>query len=165
MTERFDQNANLLSFPFYAWQHIVIVPSDHPLDRKADVTLDDVAEHPIITYDTGVTGRARVDAAFDAKGLRPQFAMTALDADVIKAYVALGLGVGIIAPMAFDAGRDSGLRKVRIHDAFEESTTHIVLRRNRLHRSFVYRFIELAAPTVTEKVVRKADADTVDHDD
>lgn len=163
-TDAFGEIRDLVSFPFYTWQHIVIVPAGHPLDGKENVTLEDVAAYPIITYDTGVTGRPRIDEAFDAQNLSPQITMTALDADVIKAYVALGLGVGIIAPMAFEAKRDGDLRKVDCRDAFAPSTTSIALRRGRLHRGFVYRFLELCTPTITEKIIREADAATDDDD-
>jgi LysR family cys regulon transcriptional activator len=158
VTEAFEDSRDIVSFPFYSWQHIVIVPAGHPLDGKENVSLEDVAGYPIVTYDTGVTGRSRVDEAFEARGLDPEITMTALDADVIKAYVTLGLGVGIIAPMAFDAARDGSLRRVDLRESLSENTTRISLRRGRLHRGYVYRFIELAAPAVTEQVVRDADA-------
>lgn len=164
-TDAFDDDRDILSFPYYSWQHVVIVPPGHPLDGKEQVTLEEIAGHPIITYDTGVTGRPRIDASFDAQNLSPQITMTALDADVIKAYVALGLGVGIIAPMAFDAARDTEVRKVSLRDAFAPSTTSIAVRRGRLHRGFVYRFIEMCTPTITEKVIREAEsADTAEAD-
>lgn len=165
VTETFDHHRDLVSFPYYSWQHIVIVPPGHPLDRTGAVALEEIARYPIVTYDSGVTGRSRVDAAFEARGLEPEITMTALDADVIKAYVALGLGIGIIAPMAFEAARDSGLRQVSSQGVFAESTTHIVLRRRRLHRGYVYRFIELAAPAVTEQVVRDADVESSEDED
>lgn len=155
---------DLVSFPYYSWSHIVIAPVGHALDGKERVTLEEIAAHPIITYDQGVTGRSRIDEAFDAENLIPQITMTALDADVIKAYVALGLGIGVIAPMAFDAKRDTGLRQVSIEEVFAPSKTSIALRRGRLHRGFVYRFIELCAPTITEKVIREADAIFADED-
>lgn len=164
-TDAFGDDRDILSFPYYTWQHIVIVPAGHPLDGKENVTLEEIAAYPIITYDDGVTGRPRIDEAFDAQNLSPQITMTALDADVIKAYVALGLGIGIIAPMAFDEGRDVSLRKVKSRDAFAPSTTFIAVRRGRLHRGFVYRFIEMCTPTVTEKIIREAEsADPPDDD-
>ncbi|MCC7252194.1 CysB family HTH-type transcriptional regulator [Hyphomicrobium sp.] len=164
-TDAFGDARNLVSFPFYSWQHIVIAPAGHPLEGKENVTLEEIADYPIITYDTGVTGRPRIDEAFDAQNLSPAITMTALDADVIKAYVALGLGIGIIAPMAFDAKREPELRQIDCRDAFGQSTTSIALRRGRLHRGFVYRFIELCSPALTEKVVREADASADGDDD
>ena len=91
--------------------------------------------------------------------------MTALDADVIKAYVALGLGVGIIAPMSFNEKRDTDLRQVKLREGISPSTTSIALRRGRLHRGYVYRFIELCAPSITEKIIREADAAAQGDDD
>jgi LysR family cys regulon transcriptional activator len=157
-TDAFSDQRDLVSFPYYSWQHIVIVPAGHPLDGKEGVTLEEVAANPIVTYDNGLTGRPRIDEAFDAQNLSPEITMTALDADVIKAYVVLGLGVGIIAPMAFNEKRDADLRKVDLRDPIAPSTTSIALRRGRLHRGYVYRFIELCAPAITEKIIREADA-------
>lgn len=164
-TDAFASDKDIVAFPYYTWRHIVVVPPGHPLDGKEHVTLEDIAAFPIVTYDTGVTGRSRIDEAFHARNLTPQVAMAALDADVIKAYVALGLGVGIIAPMAFDANRDADLRQVRCEDAFAPSTTYISLRRGRLHRGFVHRFIEMCTPTITEKLIREAESAVVDDED
>jgi len=147
----------ILSFPFYCWKHIVIVPAGHALAGRNAVSLEEIADHPIVTYEAGVTGRSRIDKAFEAIGVVPDIVMTALDADVIKTYVELGLGIGIIAPMAFDARRDLNLRVVKTKEELEESTTSLAVRRGRLHRGFVYRFIELCAPNITEDVIREAD--------
>lgn len=157
-TDAFGESRDLVAFPYYSWQHIVVVPVGHPLDGKEGVTLEEVAAYPIVTYDTGLTGRPRIDDAFDAQNLSPDITMTALDADVIKAYVALGLGVGIIAPMAFNEKRDVDLRQVNLREPIAPSTTSIALRRGRLHRGYVYRFIELCAPSITEKIIREAEA-------
>lgn len=164
-TDAFTDERDLVSFPYYSWQHIVVVPAGHPLDGKESVTLEELANYPIVTYDTGLTGRPRIDEAFDAQNLSPDVTMTALDADVIKAYVALGLGVGIIAPMSFDAKRDAGLRLVSLKEPFAPSTTSIALRRGRLHRGYVYRFIELCSPAITEKIIRDAEAAGQDDED
>jgi len=157
-TDVFADTRDLVSFPYYSWNHIVVVPAGHPLDGKENVGLEEISEFPIITYDAGVTGRPRIDESFDALNIVPDITMTALDADVIKAYVSLGLGVGIIAPMSFDEKRDTGLRRVKLRETFAESTTSIALRRGRLHRGYVYRFIELCTPSITEKIIRDADA-------
>ena len=156
-TDAFASNKEIVAFPYYTWQHIVVVPPGHPLDGREQVTLEEIAAFPIVTYDTGVTGRTRIDEAFHARDLHPQVTMGALDADVIKAYVALGLGVGIIAPMAFDGTRDTNLRQVNCREAFTPSTTFIALRRGRLHRGFLHRFIELCTPTITELRIREAE--------
>jgi LysR family cys regulon transcriptional activator len=164
-TDAFNEARDIISFPYYSWQHIVVVPAGHPLDGREGVTLEEVAAYPIVTYDSGLTGRPRIDEAFDAQNLSPEIAMTALDADVIKAYVALGLGVGIIAPMSFNEKRDTDLRQVKLREGISPSTTSIALRRGRLHRGYVYRFIELCAPSVTEKIIREADAVAQGDDD
>lgn len=164
-TDAFNEARDIISFPYYSWQHIVVVPAGHPLDGREGVTLEEVAAYPIVTYDSGLTGRPRIDEAFDAQNLSPEIAMTALDADVIKAYVALGLGVGIIAPMSFNEKRDADLRQVKLRERISPSTTSIALRRGRLHRGYVYRFIELCAPSVTEKIIREADAAAQGDDD
>jgi LysR family cys regulon transcriptional activator len=164
-TDPFANERDILSFPYFTWQHIVVVPPGHPLDGKEGVTLEEIATYPIVTYETGVTGRPRIDEAFDAQNLSPEITMTALDADVIKAYVALGLGVGIIAPMAFDETRDTDVHKVKLRDEFAPSTTYIAVRRGRLHRGFVYRFIEMCTPEVTEKIIREAESADVGDED
>jgi len=153
-TDTLDDNAGILALPFYRWEHAFVVPAGHPLAGLGRVTLEQVAEHPIITYDEGLTGRARIDRAFHEAGLAPDVAMTALDADVIKAYVELGLGVGIIAAMAFEAARDEGLRLIPAPGIIEASTSSIAVRRGRFLRDYAYRFIELCAPEFTEKRVR-----------
>ena len=99
-TESLDDVPSLASFPFYEWRHAVIVPEGHPLASAPSLSLEELARHPLITYHDGYTGRARIDRTFAAAGLAPDIVLTALDSDVIKTYVELGLGVGIIAEMA-----------------------------------------------------------------
>ena len=155
-TDSLEENASLLTFPFYSWEHAIIVPSGHPLTALKTLMLQNVAEHPIITYEEGLTGRARIDLAFQSEALEPDIAMAALDADVIKAYVAMGMGVGIIASMAFDADRDTGLVLIPGKGLFRQSTSSIAVKRGRFLRDYVYRFIEMCSPALTESVVRKA---------
>lgn len=155
-TDTLDDHPGLLTFPYIAWSHAVVVPQEHPLRQLSRLTLDAVAEYPIVTYDEGLTGRARIDAAFERAGLAPDIAMSALDADVIKAYVELGLGVGIIASIAFDAARDRGLAMLDSAELFAPSRSSIAIRRGRFLRSYVYRFIELCAPELTEQHIRSA---------
>lgn len=157
-TDAFSARADLLTFPFYSWEHIVLAPDGHPLLGRSNVTLQELAEYPLITYGDGLTGRRRIDEAFHASGVTPDITMTALDADVIKAYVQLGLGVGIVAPMAFSAVENAGLHTVDLKPVFPRSTTSIALRRGRLHRSYVYRFIELCAPHLKPSIVQEAEA-------
>jgi LysR family cys regulon transcriptional activator len=156
-TDILQDSPGVVAFPYYSWRHLVIAAANHPLAGKERVRLEDLAAYPIVTYDQGVTGRGRIDAAFDAAELSPDIVMTALDADVIKAYVELGLGVGIIAPMAFDAARDGGLRALNVTDLFAPSTTSIAVRRGRFHRNYVYRFMEFCSPAISKDAVRDAE--------
>lgn len=153
-TEALESAVDLVSFPFYTWQHVVIVPSGHPLQSIYPLTLEAIVEFPIITYHHGFTGRSRIDQAFAKAGLIPDIAMSALDADVIKTYVRLGLGIGIVASVAFSAERDTTLIKLESEDLFEKNTTCISVRRNHYLRGYAYRFIELCVPILTESVVR-----------
>ena len=154
-TDTLDDYPWLIAFPYYTWEHVVVVPAGHPLEGEKHLTLEAIAEFPVITYDEGLTGRTRIDDAFSAAGLVPDIGMLALDADVIKAYVELGLGVGIIASMAFDAEHDLRLRMLDCRHLFSSSTSSLAIRRGRQLRGYVYRFIELCAPNLTEKVVRQ----------
>ncbi|AHB49207.1 CysB family transcriptional regulator [Hyphomicrobium nitrativorans NL23] len=156
-TDTLEHNPQILTFPFYSWEHVIIVPKSHPLARRKNVTLEDIAPYPLITYDEGLTGRARIDDAFQKASLVADVAMTALDADVIKAYVELGMGVGIIASMAFDKERDANLTRIVTPRLFEINTSSIAVRRGRFLRGYVYRFIEMCAPGVTEAHVRTAE--------
>lgn len=155
-TETLAGVPELASFPFYAWRHALIVPKAHPLAGQPEPTLEAVAEHPLITYHQGFTGRERVDQAFAAAGLSPDVVMSALDADVIKTYVALGLGVGIVASMAYDPERDDHLVLIQAPHLFAQNMTQIAVRRGRYLRGYAYRFIEMCSPGLTENAVRAA---------
>ncbi len=155
-TESLDGARELVSFEHYRWHHKLVVPVGHPLEQIESLTLADVAAYPIITYHEGFTGRASIDRRFAAAQLQPDIVMSALDADVIKSYVELGLGVGIIASMAFNPRRDTELRLLGRDDLFEEKVTRIALHRRHYLRDFAYRFISLCAPALTESVVREA---------
>lgn len=151
-TEALAEVPELASFPYYDWQHAVVVPAGHPLASVQPLTLEAVAAHPVITYHEGFTGRTSIDLAFAQAGLKPDVVMSALDADVIKTYVELGLGVGIIASMAFSPERDHGLRKLDSSALFPAKTTRIAVRRGHYLRGFAYRFVELCAPGLGETV-------------
>ncbi|THF67196.1 CysB family HTH-type transcriptional regulator [Pseudothauera nasutitermitis] len=155
-TEALGDEDDLVSFPYYQWQHALVVPQDHPLTRLPRLTLEALAEYPIITYHEGYTGRARIDSAFAAAGIAPDIVMSALDADVIKAYVELGLGVGIIAAMAFHPHRDAGLALLDGRGLFELNTTRIALRRGHYLRGYALRFIEYCAPELDEAKIKAA---------
>lgn len=164
-TERLDAANPFVTFPFYEWHHAVVVPREHPLAERAAgekqvLTLQDIAAYPLVTYHTGYTGRAAIDASFSAAGLQPNIVMSALDADVIKTYVELGLGVGIVASMAFNEQRDQGLVRIDSGQLFEKNVTRIAVRRGHYLRGYVYRFLEECTPSLTQAVVRGAlDAD------
>lgn len=155
-TEALDGDPDLVAFPWYEWHHALIVQQGHPLAAKAAPTLADVAEHPLITYHEGFTGRGRIDRAFADAGLATDVVMTALDADVIKTYVELGLGVGIVASMAYDAKKDDGLVRLDGSGLFPPNTTRIAVRRGHYLRGFAYRFIELCSANLTEATLREA---------
>ena len=155
-TEALEAAPNLASFPFYSWHHAVVVPSGHPLIEVEKLTLEAVAEYPIITYHDGFTGRGRIDQSFAQAGLAPDVVMAALDADVIKTYVSLGLGIGIIASMAYDEGRDGNLRLLPSSDLFPDNTTRIAVRRGHYLRGYAYHFIEQCSAELTEAAVKAA---------
>ncbi len=153
-TEALADVTKLDSFPFYTWHHAVIVPAGHPLEQVKPLTLQALAEYPIVTYHEGLTGRAKINQAFLDAGVLPDISMSALDSDVIKTYVELGLGIGIIASMAFNPAKDSDLRLLQCEHLFGANTTYIALRRGHYLRSFAYRFIELCSPKLDEAVIR-----------
>ena len=153
ITEAYDQYQDLTTLPCYQWNRSIITPRGHALLKRDPVTLEDVARHPLITYDFAFTGDSPIKRAFDARGLKPNVALTAVDADVIKTYVALGLGVGILARMAVDPERDSELQIIDAGHLFEASTTRIGLRRNVYLRGYAFDFIEMFAPHLTRRVV------------
>ncbi len=155
-TESLADFNELVSFPYYQWHHAVIVPKQHPLVAVKPLTLQALVQHPIITYHEGFTGRAKLDAAFAEADLLPDVVMSALDADVIKTYVELDLGVGIIASVAFNKARDQDLVLLDDEKLFGENTTRIAIRRGHYLRGFAYKFIELCSPQLTEKNIRVA---------
>jgi LysR family cys regulon transcriptional activator len=155
-TEGLDGIPDIVSFPCYSWHHAVIVPVGHPLCQMESLSVEALAEYPIITYQEGFTGRHQIDAAFTAAGISPDIVLSAIDADVIKTYVEVGLGVGIIASMAFNPGRDHGLRLLDTSHIFERSVTKVGVRRGHYLRDFAYRFIETLSPDLKETMVRAA---------
>jgi LysR family cys regulon transcriptional activator len=155
-TEAADLFDNLTMLPCYQWNRCVLVRTGHPLADQNPLTLKDVASHPIVTYVFGFTGRSQLDVAFAKQDLHPQLALTAVDADVIKTYVRLGLGVGIVAHMAYDPVADADLIALDASHLFEKSVTKVVLRRDMYLRSYLYDFIELFAPHLIRPLVDNA---------
>ncbi|MBS1187016.1 MAG: transcriptional regulator [Burkholderiaceae bacterium] len=152
-TEALASVPGLVSFPYYSWQHAAIVPRGHPLENRQDLTLADLAQYPIITYHEGFTGRQNIDRVFEQAGIKPNIVISALDADVIKTYVELGLGIGIVASMAYDAERDSKLGLIGAH-LFDSNTTLIAVRQGHYLRGYAYRFIQLCSTELDEAAVR-----------
>ena len=155
-TEALTTYDALVALPCYRWTHSVIVPPDHPLLDGAPLTLARLAEFPIITYHAGYTGRLHIDEAFAKAGLEFELVLTAMDADVVKTYVELGLGVGIVAAIAFDEQRDRELRAIDARHLFEVNLTKLAIRRGSFLRSYVYDFIETFASPLTREVVERA---------
>jgi LysR family cys regulon transcriptional activator len=131
------------------------VPPKHPLLEIKKLTLAKLSEYPIITYDFAFSGRSKIDEAFAAANIEPNFALTAIDADVIKTYVELGLGVGILAELAFIPERDRHLRKIESSHLFKANTTRLAIRKNEYLRGYTYDFIELFSPHLTRNIVEK----------
>lgn len=154
-TESITEYADLVSLPCYQWNRCVVVPPKHPLLKVKPLTLEAIARYPVITYDFAFTGRSLINRAFEKRGLEPNVVLTALDSDVIKTYVELGLGVGILASMGFDAKRDRGLHALDASHLFESSTTRLGIKRGAWLRRYAYDFIELFAPSLSRDLVEK----------
>jgi LysR family cys regulon transcriptional activator len=155
-TESIMHYDGLISLPCYDWHHCVVVPPKHPLLDAKKLTLAKLGEYPIITYDFAFSGRSKIDEAFAMANIEPNIALTAIDADVIKTYVELGLGVGILADLAFVPERDRHLRKIEATHLFKPNTTRLAIRKNEYLRGYTYDFIELFAPHLTRATVEKA---------
>lgn len=153
ITEAYEEYEELVTLPCYQWNRCVITPLGHALQKQKNVSLDAIARYPLITYDFAFSKDSPIRRAFEARGLKPRVALTAVDADVIKTYVELGLGVGILARMAVDPGRDSRLHVIDASHLFEPSTTRIGLRRNVYLRGYAFDFIEMFAPHLTRSVI------------
>ncbi|PIV91179.1 MAG: transcriptional regulator CysB, partial [Gallionellales bacterium CG17_big_fil_post_rev_8_21_14_2_50_54_146] len=148
-TESLTLYDGLVTLPCYEWHHCVITPPDHPLLQEPELTLDAIARYPIITYDHAFSGRSKINDAFEKAGIVPDIALTAIDADVIKTYVELGLGIGILAEIAFIPDREPHLRRMNARHLFKPSTTRIAIRKNEYLRGYTYDFIALFAPHLT----------------
>ncbi len=159
-TEALELFDNLVMLPCYRWNRSIIVPEGHPLIDVETLTLEAIAAYPIVTYVFGFTGRSQLDRAFADAGLEARVVFTAVDADVIKTYVRLGLGVGIVATLAYDAAYDKGLVALNASHLFDYSVTKIGFRRGAYLRTYMYDFIRYFAPHLTRDVVDEAIAVT-----
>lgn len=156
-TEAIDQFPDeLLMLPCYQWNRSVIAPPKHPILKEKILTLESIARHPLVTYDFAFAGRSKINQAFAARELKPNVVLTAMDSDIIKTYVALGLGIGLVASMAYDPAADKGLRALDASHLFESSTTRIGLRKDAWLRGYAYVFIELFAPHLTRRLIEAA---------
>jgi len=155
-TESLHLYNDLVMLPCYHWNRSIIVRKDHPLARKQELTIQDVAKYSLVTYVFGFTGRSELDAAFEKAGVEPKIAFTATDADVIKTYVRLGVGIGVIASMAIDPKIDGDLVAIDASHLFKASTTKIGFRRGSFLRGYMFDFIERFAPHLTKHVVTQA---------
>jgi len=155
-TEAIADYDDLVMLPCYQWNRCVVATPRHPILRESPLTLEAIARYPIITYDDSFTGRSHINKAFLGRGLKPNVVLTAIDSDVIKKYVELDLGVGILARMAYDPEEDRKLGMADASHLFESSTTRIGLRRRAWLRAYVYAFIEGFAPHLTRRMVETA---------
>ena len=159
-TEALAGFEDLVALPCYSWSHVVVVPRDHALAHEADrgvvLTLPRLSEFALITYETGYTGRRHIDEAFARHALVPNVVLAAMDADVIKTYVELGMGVGLVASIAYDEARDAGLRAIDARHLFATNMTRLALRRGAYLRRYAYEFIRCFAPPLTPELIGQA---------
>jgi LysR family transcriptional regulator, cys regulon transcriptional activator len=158
-TESLGEYPDLVTLPCYEWQHVLVLPLAHPLAKKERVTLEDIAAEPLVTYHPSFTGRTRIDSAFAQKKLQPRIALEAIDSDVIKTYVRLGLGIGIVAEMAVkdDLGSTNADLAVRpLGHLFGQNLARVAFKRGAYLRNFVYRFAELLADRLDRNLIAKA---------
>ena len=155
-TEAIAEVDGLVSLPCFQWEHMIVTPTDHPLLKLKSITLEDLAAYPLITYDAAFAGRNKIDQAFARRNLKPDVVLEAIDADVIKTYVELGMGVGIIAGLAYNPGRDLALKAIPAGHLFGMNLSRIALKEGAYLRSYVFTFIELLAPSLSRKMVEQA---------
>jgi LysR family cys regulon transcriptional activator len=158
-TESLSDYPDLVTLPCYEWQHVLVLPLDHPLAKKERITLEDIAAEPLVTYHPSFTGRTRIDSAFAQKKLTPRIALEAIDSDVIKTYVRLGLGIGIVAEMAVhdDTGSTNADLAVRpLGHLFGQNLARVAFKRGAYLRNFVYRFAELLSDRLDRNLIAKA---------
>ncbi|CAH2785199.1 MAG: Cys regulon transcriptional activator CysB [uncultured Caballeronia sp.] len=155
-TEAIANYKELVSLPCFQWQHLAVMQPDHPLLERKVLTLDDLAQCPIITYEASFAGRTKINQAFGLRNLTPDIVLEAIDADVIKTYVELGLGVGIMADIAFNQERDRHLRAMPVGHLFGTNITRLALKQGAYLRSYVYTLVELLSPSLNRKLIEQA---------
>ncbi|MCP3701071.1 MAG: HTH-type transcriptional regulator CysB [Aliivibrio sp.] len=155
-TEALHLYQDAIMLPCYHWNRSIVVTKDHPLAQKSNITIEDLAAYDLVTYVFGFTGRSALDSAFNKAGLKPKIVFTATDADVIKTYVRLGIGVGVIASMAMDQERDTDLVALDARHIFDASTTTIGFKRGSFLKSYMFDFMERFAPHLTRPIVEQA---------
>lgn len=142
-SERLSNDPLLVAFPWFRWHHSLLLPADHPLNQVSPLTLEEIVKWPLITYRQGITGRSRIDEAFKRKGLTPDVVLSAQDSDVIKTYVELGLGIGLVAEQSGGEYEAGNLVRLDTRHLFDANTVWLGLKRGQLQRNYVWRFIEL----------------------
>ena len=165
-TESLSRYDDLITLPCYEWQHMLVMPTDHPLARQPHITLEDLALEPLITYHPSFTGRTKIDQAFAARHLHPRIALEAIDSDVIKTYVRLGLGVGIVAEMAVkEDGTNTDLIALPAGHLFGINVARVAFKRSAYLRNFVYKFAELLSDKLNRDLVARAMAGRLNDDE
>ena len=155
-TEGIQLFEDLVMMDCYEWNHCVLAPPEHAIFNEVPITLESLARYPIVTYDFAFSGRSKINKAFSEQDLQPNIVFTAIDSDVLKTYVEIGLGIGLVAKMAYDEKRDAGLKCEDIGHLFEPNVTHIGVRKGSYLRSYMYTFIEMFAPHLTRDAVKAA---------
>lgn len=157
-TEALANFDNLLALPCYSWQHVAVFPNNHPLAslNASAIGLEELAKYPLVTYQTEFAGRKRIDQAFAIKRIVPNVVLEAIDSDVLKTYVEVGLGVGLLAEMAVSPQKDAFLNTVPLGHLFGMNTTRVAIKRGSYLRAYVYTFLELLNEKITRKAVQEA---------
>lgn len=154
-SEQLVNQPALAAFPWFSWHHALLVPKGHALEQEPEISLAALSRYPLITYRQGITGRSRVDRAFHAAGLKPDIILSAQDSDVVKTYVELGLGVGILADQACQLEAQSSLTRLDARHLFDASTVWLALKRGQLQRNYVWQFLELCNANLSREEIKR----------
>ena len=154
-TESINLSENIYTIPCYQWNRCIVMPKNHPLTKVRHITLEDLAAYPMITYDYAFTGSTIVSEVFKNANIEPNIMLTAIDADVIKTYVSLNMGIGLIAEMAYDSTKDNPMVSKDVSHLFPLSTTYIGIRRDNFLRKYTSDFIQMFIPQTSEKELKQ----------